>query len=87
MDFMKIMDLMNYNYESKGTELYRICKEFINANNEILTENQLKEFQASLLPPQAFDDGRERTGYNGIQDIIKEVLYNNIEKKEKGMGA
>lgn len=87
MDFMKIMDLMNYNFESEGTEIYSICGKFIEANNQILTSEQLKNASESLLPPSAFDDGRNRSvdEYNKTQAMINTMIkgYEN----GKGMVA
>ena len=79
MEFMKIMDLMNYNYESKGVELYNIYNSFIDANIEILSVEQLENAKNNLLPPNAFDDERNRS-FNDYNNLITKL------SKEKGKG-
>lgn len=85
MDFMKLMEMMNYNYESKGVELYSIYNNFIDANIEILSNEQLKNAEHFLLPPNAFDDGRNRSQEKYDFLIVK--LENINLEKGKGMGT
>lgn len=89
MELMKIMDLMNYNYESQGTEIYNIYSKFIETNQEILTEEQLKNASEYLLPPFAFDDERKRSKdqYDKTQNLIMVAINKKIENKKRGMVA
>lgn len=83
MDFMKIMDLMNYNYESQGVELYNIYGNFIDANKEIFSPEQISVAKDFLLPPSAFDDGRNRS-QNEYNSLVFKFENINLEKG-KGM--
>lgn len=85
MDFMNLMEMMNYNFESEGTEIYSIYDKFIDTNLEILTGAQLKNAEDFLLPPSAFDDGRNRSQekYDKLVNKLKDI---NLEKG-KGMVA
>jgi hypothetical protein len=85
MDFMNLMEMMNYNFESKGTEIYSIYDKFIDANLEVLTGAQLKNAEDFLLPPSAFDDGRNRSQEKYDMLVVK--LKNINLEKGKGMVA
>ena len=84
MEFKKINELMNYNYESKGTDIYKIFTEFINSNSEII---DLKEAEQFLLPPEAFGDNRKRNieDYKTAKQTIEELKNNKNYKR--GMTA
>lgn len=85
MDFMNLMEMMNYNFESKGVELYSIYNNFIDANKDILTDEQLKNAEDFLLPPGAFDDGRNRS-QEKYNNLIVKLESINLERG-KGMVA
>ena len=79
MGFKKINERLNYNYEAKGTEIYKIYYDFIKENAEII---DLQQAEAFLLPPQAFGDDRKRQGYEQVKQLIETT---KIEMK-KGYG-
>lgn len=89
MEIMKLMDLMNYNFESNNKSLlYDTYSKFIEANQDILTLEQLDYAETNLLSPNAIDDGkiREEKDYQNARNKIKMCKTTNYEYK-RGMAA
>lgn len=88
MDIMKLMDMMNYNFENKERSLlYDVYSKFIDANKDILTTEQLKEANNNLLSPSAIDDGKIRSNqdFQKTRDLIT-MHINNKMNYENGRG-
>lgn len=88
MEIMKLMDLMNYNFENKERSLlYDVYSKFIEANIDILTTEQLQEANNNLISPKAFDDGKTRSEQEYQNTINKITMYiNNKMNYENGRG-
>lgn len=89
MKIMEIMELMNYNYESRGnSRLYEIYSKFISTNVDIFSLEQLEEAKINLLPPEAFDDGKKRSRqeYDQSQNQIQAIIEKNYQTG-RGMTA
>lgn len=91
MEIMKLMDLMNYNYENQETSLlYDVYSKFIEANIDILSISQLKEADDFLLSPNAIDDGkiRKESEYQSIKTNIQMHIINKMNYENgRGMAA
>lgn len=88
MEIMKLMDMMNYNFQSKNNNkslLYDIYSKFIESNKEILTIEQLQYANTNLLSPNAIDDGRIRSEheYENTKNKITHIIYLNNMNIEK----
>jgi hypothetical protein len=84
MGIKKTSEKMNYNFATKGSELYNIIYELVEDNSEILDMNFVEK---QLLPPNAFGDGRKREGYERLKQLIEIKKQEKIENNnyERGM--
>jgi hypothetical protein len=86
MEFDKIMEVMNYNFDRPNdtpSNLYQTYMNFTLTNQEIFTPEQRKEAEIGLLSSRAIGDGVERPGYEEAMSLLKEM---NKEKSfERGM--
>lgn len=88
MEIIKLMDMMNYNYENKERSLlYDVYSKFIEANIDILSVEQLKEANNNLLSPSAIDDGKIRSNqdFQNTRNLIT-MHINNKMNYENGRG-
>lgn len=87
MGFKQINEKMNYAHESKQSFLYDTCINFVIANNEILSKEQLDAIQNYILPPSAFDDDKKRSNedYKTLMSEIEKYKINKLSY-ENGRG-
>lgn len=87
-EFMDIMNCANYNFETSGTKSYVIFGRLTDIFSDILTQEQLEQWKNEILPPEAYDDNRNRKPEE-YKNLIQKI-GNTIENKNnynKGMQA
>ena len=85
--FIQINEMMDYRHVIKQSFLYDTCINFVIANNEILSIEQLDAIQNYILPPSAFDDDKKRSNedYKTLMSVIEKYKINKLSY-ENGRG-